>query len=36
VHHLLTKQGRRCALLGVALTEEDTTRICAEHASEAA
>lgn len=36
VHHRLTEQGRRCALLGVALTEEDVTRICAEHASEVA
>lgn len=35
-HHRLTEQGRRCALLGVDLTEGDAARICAEHTSEAA
>lgn len=35
-HHRRTEEGRHCALLGVALSEDDATRICAEHASEAA
>ncbi len=35
-HHRVTQQGRRCALLGVDLTEHDATRICREHMSEAA
>ena len=35
-HHRVTDQGRRCALLGVYLTEDDATRICKEHTNEAA